>query len=134
MKTPRTQLARIIADRTLKHGISKSDTKALAAYLLEERRVGDVASLVRDVRADWAQAGYIEVIAASAHELSPQVLKDIEAEARKAYPEAKTIHITQVLQPDLVGGVKLTIVDRQLDLTIRSKLQQFKMFATNGKE
>jgi len=134
MKTPRTQLARIIASRTLKHGITKPDARALAAYLLEERRVGDVASLVRDVQADWADAGYVEVVAASAHELSPEVLKDIEAEARKAYPEAKTIHITQELQPDLVGGVKLTIVGRQLDLTIRSKLQQFKMWATNGKD
>jgi F0F1-type ATP synthase delta subunit len=61
-------------------------------------------------------------------------MKDIETEARKIYPAAKTIRITPQLQPDLVGGVALTIIDRRLDLTTKAKLQQFKMLAINGKE
>ena len=134
MKTPRSQLARIIAARTLKSGPSKQLAKEIAAYMLEENRTGELASLVRDVQADWAKDGYVEVIAASARELSPEVMKDIEAEARKVYPEAKTIHITPQLSPDLVGGVALTIIDRRLDLTTKAKLQQFKMLAVNGKE
>jgi F0F1-type ATP synthase delta subunit len=134
MKTPRAQLARIIAARTVKTGTSKQLAKAVAAYMLDENRTGELASLVRDVQADWAREGYVEVIAASAHELSPQVMKDIETEARKIYPAAKTIRITPQLQPDLVGGVALTIIDRRLDLTTKAKLQQFKMLAINGKE
>lgn len=134
MKTPRSHLARIIAGRTLKSGLSKPMAQQLAAYLLEENRTGELASLIRDVQAEWAREGYVEVVAASAHELSPQVMKDIEAEARKVYPEAKTIRITPQLQPDLVGGVALTIIDHRLDLTTKAKLQQFKMMAVNGKE
>lgn len=134
MKAPRSQLARIIAARTLQSGTSKQLAKEVAAYMLEENRTGELASLLRDVQADWAKDGYVEVIAASARELSPQVMKDIEAEARKVYPSAKTIRITPQLQPDLVGGVALTIIDRRLDLTTKAKLQHFKMLAVNGKD
>lgn len=134
MKTPRSQLARIIAGSTMKSGVSKQLAKEIAAYMLEENRTAELASLVRDVQAEWAKNGYVEVIAASARELSPQVMKDIEAEARKLYPEAQTIRITPQLSPDLVGGVALTIIDRRLDLTTKAKLQQFKMLAVNGKE
>ena len=134
MKTPRSQLARILAARTMKSGLSKQLAREVAAYMLEENRTGEIASLLRDVQADWAKDGYVEVIAASAHELSPQVINDIEAEARKIYPSAKTIRVTPQLRPDLVGGVAMTIIDRRLDLTTKAKLQQFKMLAVNGKE
>lgn len=134
MKAPRRQLAKFLADRTLKSGLSKQEATAVAAYLLEENRAQELPSIVRDVQAEWADAGYVEVLAASAHELSVEALKDIEAEARKLYPDAKKIHITTQLQPELVGGVKLTIIDHQLDLTTRGKLQQFKVLATNGKD
>ena len=134
MKTPRSQLAKLIAARTLTSGFSKQEATAIAAYLLEERRAGELASILRDVQADWAKSGYVEVIAASAHTLTPAILKDIEAEARKVYPEAKRIVVTEQLQPDLVGGVALVIVDHQLDLTTRGKLQEFKMLAMQGKD
>lgn len=134
MKTPRSQLAALIARRTLQSGLPKKEAISIAAYLLEERRASELASLLRDVQADWAHDGYVEVVAASAHALTPAVMKDIEAEARKLYPASKRIVVTEQREPDLVGGVKLMIIDHQLDLTTRGKLQEFKMLAMEGKD
>ena len=58
MKTPRTRIAGVVADRTLKSGVvSQQLSRELAAYLLSERRTGELDSILRDVRADWAKAG-----------------------------------------------------------------------------
>ena len=76
MKAPRTRIASTIADRTLNSGQSgqesaaKSVAKEVAAYLLAENRVGELDSILRDVQADWAEAGYVEVLASSAFPLS----------------------------------------------------------------
>jgi F-type H+-transporting ATPase subunit delta len=130
MKTSRTRIAQAVADTTLSKGVSKRFSKELAAYLLSERRVGELDSLLRDVQADWAEAGHVEVIARSAHPLSGTVKADITREVKKLYPKAKQIVINEVADPEIVGGVRLNLANQQLDLSIRSKLNTFKRLAT----
>jgi F0F1-type ATP synthase delta subunit len=134
MKTSRRQLAGVIARSTLHAGFTRQDAMHIAEYLLQERRTSDLDSLLRDVREQWAQDGYVEVLATGARALSSQVRADIEAEARYLYPDASRIVITEQIQPDLVGGVRIEVIGRQLDLTTRHTLQQFKMLATRGKD
>lgn len=134
MKTPRTRIAGVVADRTLKAGSSQQLSRELAAYLLSERRTGELDSILRDVRADWAKAGYIEVVARSAYELADTVQTDIKRQAQSLYPAAKQIVISQVLDPEVIGGVRLTIIDRQLDLSIETTLNRFKQLTLSGKE
>ena len=81
MKQSRTQLASTIADRTLSKGASKHYVQEVAAYLLAEGRTGELDSLLRDIQEDWAQAGYVEVIARSAHPLNTT----IEASSAQKY-------------------------------------------------
>ena len=70
MKAPRTRLARLVADQTLKKGVSKHFDREIAAYLLSEGRTNELDSLLRDVQADWAEAGHVEVMARSAYPLT----------------------------------------------------------------
>lgn len=134
MKAPRTRLARLIADTTLKQGVSRRLNKEVAAYLLTEGRVAELDSLLRDVQADWAEAGHVEVTARSAHPLTSSVRNDIKREVKKVHPGAQTIVINEVNDPDIVGGVRLNLPNRQLDLSIRTKLNMFKRLATAGKD
>lgn len=134
MRASRLQLAGIIAQRTLERKFSKRDVMSLAAYLLEEKRTGEVDSLLRDVQAVWAERGFVEVVAASAHDLTLQIVRDIETEVRTVYPEAKRIVVAPKLEPEVVGGVRLEFADHQLDLSIAAKLQQFKTRAVHGKD
>jgi len=133
MKQSRTKLAKAVADRSLKNGSSPKLSQEVAAYLLDEGRVDELDSLLRDVEAEWAAAGYVEVLAYSAHELDTQVRSEIEREAKKFYPAAKKVIITSIHDPEVIGGVRLTIADNQLDLSIEAKLNKFKQL-TAGKD
>lgn len=134
MKAPRTRLAKLIAERTLRQGPSKRFDKEVAAYLLSEGRISELDSLLRDVQADWAEAGHVEVVARSAYPLSVAVKADIRREVKKVHPAAQQIVINEVIDPDMVGGVRLNLPNRQLDLSIRTKLNRFKQSVTAGKE
>src|SRR5258708_12762457 len=119
MKAPRKQIAGVIADMSLAgQALTKVQATSLAAYLLETRRTGELDSLLRDVQSAWADQGYVEVIAASAHELSPQVVSDIEAEARRIYPDAKRIVVTPKLDPPVCAAVHLPVVNYRMNPTL----------------
>lgn len=130
MKTSRTRIARIIADRTLSSGADAIYVRELAAFLLSEHRVGELNSLLRDVQADWAASGYVEVLAASAHPLADAVRADIKSQIATLYPNAKQIIVTEVLDPEVVGGVRLSLANQQLDLSVEAKLNKFKQLTT----
>jgi len=132
MKARRTRIAQVIADKTLKQGGSKRFSQEIAAYLLAERRTGQLDSILRDVQGDWAAAGRVEVIASSAHPLSPAVRADITKQIKRLYPKAQKIIVTEVLDPEVVGGVRLNLADQQLDLSVQAKLNKFKQLTTSG--
>jgi F0F1-type ATP synthase delta subunit len=132
MKTPRTRIASTIADRTLnskqsgRSDAAKSLAKEIAAYLLTEKRVGELESVLRDVQLDWANNGYVEVLASSAHPLTADVKKQIETQVKRLYPDARQIVVTEVPDPAVIGGVRLSLANQQLDLSVRAKLNKFK--------
>lgn len=133
-KAPRTRLARLLADRTLKQGVSKRFDREIAAYLLSEGRVNELDSLLRDVVSEWAEAGHVEVTARSAYPLTAAIRADIRREVKKVHPKARAVVINELADPSVVGGVRLNLPDRQLDLSIRSKLNRFKQSVTAGKD
>jgi F0F1-type ATP synthase delta subunit len=134
MKVARTRIAQAIADRTLQQGESKQLGRELAAYLLSEGRTGELDSLLRDIQHDWAEAGHVEVIAASAFPLTETIRNDITERVKTVYPQAKEVIINETHDPEVIGGVRLSLPDRQLDLSVRSKLNKFKQLATQGKD
>jgi F0F1-type ATP synthase delta subunit len=125
-KVPRTRIAGVIADRTLKSGSDKGFAKEVAAYLLAEQRVSGLDSIMRDVMDDWSKAGYLEVLAYSAHPLTEELKSEITARIKAVSPEAKQIVITEQHDDSVVGGVRLKLANRQLDLSVEAKLNQFK--------
>ena len=129
MKQSRTKLARLIADKTLAGKATPRFKKEVAAYLLAEGRTNELDSVLRDVQADWATAGQVEVIARSAHDLTPRLRTDIIKKLKPLYPQAKRISVVEVHDPAIIGGVRLNLADRQLDLSVQSKLDRFKALA-----
>lgn len=134
MKQPRVKIARVIADRALKQGASRRFSKEIAAYLLSERRVNELDSILRDVQADWATAGHVEVLASSANPLTATVKADIARLVKRLVPDAKRVMVTETLDPSVIGGVRLNLADRQLDLSIQTKLNKFKQLVATGKD
>jgi len=125
MKTPRSAMVKVIAKKA-KSENPKQLAKDIAQYLLAEKRVGDLDSLMRDIQQFRADTGDIEVSALSAHTLSEQSIKEIKSVIKNHYPAAKSIQINQVVDPSVVGGIRLIFANEQLDLSIRYKLSKFK--------
>jgi F0F1-type ATP synthase delta subunit len=134
MKIPRHRIARVVANHILKHGVSRDYARELAGYLLTERRVKELDSLLRDVQSDWADAGYVEVITKSAHPLSQTAKAEIDSKVRQLYPDAKQIIVTEAHDAELIGGVQLNLPGQQLDLSVKAKLNQFTQLTTAGKD
>ena len=134
MKLPRHELAAALARRSLATKKPKELAAEIAAFLLHERRVGELDSIMRDVMQYRADNGIVEVVAASAFPLSPATRGDIEAEIKRAYPAAKEVVISPRLDESVVAGVRLTLANQQLDLSIRNKLNKLKQLTAAGKE
>lgn len=134
MKTPRAQIARVIADGVLGGTFDRKDITSLAALLLGERRTGELSSLMRDVQHQMAERGVVEVVAISAHDLTADMNRRIETTVREVFPEAKPIYIIPQHDPSVVGGVKLEFSDHQIDLTVAGDIRKFKTLAIQGKD
>jgi len=134
MKTPRAQIASTIAAHTYYDGASEAYSKQIAALLLADGRVGELDSLLRDIQADWALHGYVEVLARSAYPLSSDTKAEIAERVKLLYPAAEKVAVTEVADPSIVGGVQISLADKQLDLSVEAKLNKFKQLTTAGKE
>lgn len=126
MKTPRTRIASTVADVTLAKGVSREYAREVAAFLLAEGRVDELDSLLRDIQVEWANKGYVEVLARSTHPLLPEVKADIIKQAQALYPTARKVVVTEIADPSVIGGVQLSVANQQLDLSVEAKLNKFK--------
>lgn len=130
MKAPRNAVAKVI-NQKLSTADSKKAAQDIAGYLLAEKRVGELDSLMRDIQQLRAEQGTLEVTALSAHELDKHSLEEIKTLLNKKFPGTKKIIINQILDADVVGGVRLVMANDQLDLSIRYKLSKFKQLTTS---
>ncbi len=137
MKLSRRTVATALATRSL--DLSNPDAmqelgREIAAYLLAERRTGELDSLLRDIMQYRADHGIVEVTAVSAFDLSVESRDDIEREIRQLYPEVRQIIISPRIDPDVIGGVKLEFANARLDLSIQSKLNRLRSRTGTRKE
>lgn len=131
-KIPRSQLSKVVAGLSL--GAKDSSLgRSIAAYLLEERRVNELDSLLRDIQKDWAKAGYVDVLAKVARPLPQVVYDELGRPFSEIYHNAKSINVTPVIDSSVIGGVILELADQRMDISIKRRLQRFKK-AINVKE
>jgi F0F1-type ATP synthase delta subunit len=126
MKFARAELAALIGEKTLHVSDMSLLAREVAAYLLEEKRSGDLESLMRDVLAYRETHGVIEAEVASAHDLSDDVLREVKSVIKEHYPEAKKVLVHDHVDTNVVGGLKVTLANDQLDMSVRKQLDTFK--------
>lgn len=135
MKASRSKIADFLAERSLSPDVdAKELSREIAAYLLQTGRTGELSSLSRDIMQKRSEQGVVEVTAVSAHKLTADLRKEIKDKVRYYYPKAKRITINEIVDSNMIGGVRLELANEQLDLTVRSKLNRFKQLTTSGKD
>jgi F0F1-type ATP synthase delta subunit len=131
-RTSLSQLAKVLADRTMSVSSSKQLASEIASYLVQEKRVNELESILREVRVYRDEKGVLDVRVVSAHELAAADVSEVESLIRREFPDVKRVTIDQEIDKNLVGGIKIQTARKQLDMTIRNKIDTFKRLTTRG--
>jgi F0F1-type ATP synthase delta subunit len=127
-KLPRKELARLLAERSQTSTTAQLSLE-IAAYLLTEKRTGELESILRDIMEYRAEQGVLEAKTTSAHALNDEIRQDIRDQLGKFYPNAKQFILDEELDEQVTAGVRLTMANQQFDATVRTKLNHFKQLA-----
>jgi F-type H+-transporting ATPase subunit delta len=97
----------------------------LAKLLIESNRVGDVGAIEEEFQrlADEA-AGRVRATVTTAVELTPKDRDRVEDELSKRL--GKEIRMQVVVDPRILGGLKLRYGDRLIDASVATRLQQLR--------
>jgi F-type H+-transporting ATPase subunit delta len=97
----------------------------LAKLLIESDRVRDVAAIEEEFqRLADAAAGRVRATVTTAVELTPNDRDRVAEELSKRL--GKQIHLDVLVDPRIVGGLKLQYGDRLVDASVATRLQQLR--------
>src|SRR5690606_22552693 len=94
-------------------------TQSFLGVLAQNRRVGELPSIRRGFRMiAAAQSGEVKAEVSSAEALSAEQLSTLEARLKAR--EGRNVKLTSRVDPDLLGGLVVTIGSKRIDSSIRS--------------
>jgi F-type H+-transporting ATPase subunit delta len=96
-------------------------TRNFLGVLAQNRRMGDLPAVIRAfTMISAAQRGEVTAEVASAHPLTDAQLSTLETKLRAR--EGRTVKLKTRVDPDLLGGLVVTVGSKRIDSSIRSRL------------
>ncbi len=96
-------------------------TRNFLGVLAQNRRISELPAMIRAFFAiAAAQRGEVTAEVASAHPLTDEQLRELEHQLRAR--EGRTVRLRTRVEPDLLGGLVVTIGSRRIDSSIRTRL------------
>lgn len=126
MKITASQLAVYAVDELEKGSSSKLVAEKLASYLLEERRSRDMPAVMRAINEVLASRGSDQVTITAAHPTSGETKKQLAK-----LLDAQNPVFFEVIDTQLIGGVKARSGESEIDLSVRGRLNRFKANIVN---
>lgn len=99
--------------------------EAIAQYLTQKRRTKELDGIIRSLASLREQDGVVEATVTSAFPLSQDLKRNIRA-LITAQRSAKQVVINEIVDPSVIGGLKIETGEHQLDVTVQTKLQSLK--------
>lgn len=116
----RRKLAGFVAEQ-LQSGDASAAIQQAAAYLIETKQTHSVDLLVRDIEEILAGQGDVVADVTSARALS-----DEDKAAIAALLGAKRLHAREIIDPSVLGGVRIEMSGKRLDATLKHKIDLLK--------
>ena len=96
-------------------------TQNFLGVLAQNRRLAELPKVIRTFRLiAAAQRGEVTAEVTSAHALTDTQLADLKA--RLTAREGRTVKLSTKVEPDLLGGLVVTIGSKRIDASIRTRL------------
>jgi len=122
IRISRRKIAAYYADELL---AGRDITRQLAAYLAESRRIREADLIIRDIETALADRGVLVADVASSRELSSASKSAIESYLKQA-TNATKVQLRESVDRTLLGGVRIATAGRELDATVRHRINQLK--------
>lgn len=103
----------------------KDVARKLAAYLVDTRRVRELDLIIRDIESALTDRGTLLADVTSARKLSSEATKEI-TKYLKSTTNADHVHLRESVDETVLGGVRIAVPGRELDATLRHRLNQLK--------
>lgn len=130
----RPEIAHVIAERTMHVTDLPALQMAIAGFLMEQNRVDELDSLMRDVMRYRASHGYVEATVVSAYPINADVRSEVMKAMKKEFPGAKSYVLNEKTDESVVGGIRIEFAGEELDLTVKAKLNTFKRLTLSRKD
>jgi F0F1-type ATP synthase delta subunit len=115
-----SQAARRIADGEAKDDILRE----IAAYLIDSGRKHEASLIARDIETALIQNGIVIGTVVSARALSSDAKQSIDSFVKDHYDNVKAVVLRERVDTSVIGGVRIELPDRQLDVTVAYKLDK----------
>lgn len=124
MSSSNSTIARVVLSRLESGEKSEAVTASLAAYLIEEKQVGSLGAIIREVERLLLQGRdtlYLHIT--TARSVDDSVLEPMIAKFKQQNGASKVI-VEHTINPDVIGGVRCETAQQRLDLTVHRQLQR----------
>lgn len=118
----RRKIAAYCADELLE---GRNVIDRLAAYLADSGRLREKDLIIRDIENSLADRGLVVADVHSSHELDDDARNEVSKYLIEAMNAEKVV-MRENVDDDLLGGVRVTAAGRELDATLRRRLNQLK--------
>ena len=116
----REQIGKVVAGLGDYLGLAEL-TKNFLGVLAHNRRIADLPGMIRAFHAiAAAQRGEVTAEIASAHALTDEQLSTLEQKLRAR--EGRTVKLKARVDPELLGGLVVTVGSKRIDGSIRTRL------------
>ena len=116
----RHQIAKVVSGLAAAMGLSDL-TKNFLGVLAENRRVAELPAMIRAFHTiAAAQRGEVTAEVASAHALTDAQIATLETRLRAR--EGRTVKLKTRVDPDLLGGLVVTVGSKRIDGSIRTRI------------
>ena len=99
----------------------KTSTRELAAYLIETRRTREAEAIVRLAQEMREHQGSVLARVTTARQLDAGLRREIET-----LLGAEAVEFDEVVDPSVVGGIKIETPSRVFDSTIASRIEKLR--------
>ena len=116
-KISRRKLAQYVVEQTERKVSLAAVLKELAAYLVDTKRIREVELVSRAIEDTYAERGIVLARVTTATELTAALRSDIEQMIG-----ARQVTIESIVDPGVIGGVRIETPGVVLDATLQRKL------------
>lgn len=121
----RRAMAEYIADGLISGKSKKKLLEQLAGYLVDSKRTKELSLIVHDIEFALSQRGVVQASIVSAFELTIETQKALGVFI-KSKTKASQVSLSSMVDPAVLGGVKIAVPGRELDQTVSHRLTLLK--------